>query len=45
MSEETVRKLAQRAERASSAERRVRPMQVAAEILEDAVAECRAGGE
>jgi hypothetical protein len=40
MSEETLRKLAQLAERASTAERRVSPMQVAAQWLEEAVAAC-----
>jgi hypothetical protein len=43
-SEETLRKLAQLADRASTAERRVSPMQVAAQLLEEAVAECREVG-
>jgi hypothetical protein len=40
MSAETVRKLARLAKLASTAERRVSPMQVAAQLLEDAVARC-----
>src|SRR3954447_10957843 len=39
MSEETVRRLRQLAELASSSERRISPMQVAAQILEAAVCE------
>jgi hypothetical protein len=38
MSEETARKLARLAERASSSGRKVSPMQMAAQLLEDAVA-------
>jgi len=38
MSESTQRKLARLAERASTPERRVSPMQLAAQLLEDAVA-------
>lgn len=41
MSEETLKKLARLAERASSEARRVSPMQVAAQLLEEAVAACR----
>src|SRR5260370_36402231 len=40
MSEATVEKLARLAERASTAQRRVSPMQVAAQLLEEAVAQC-----
>jgi hypothetical protein len=40
MSEETVQKLHRLAELASTPERRVSPMQVAAQLLEDAVAQC-----
>src|SRR5438270_10685314 len=40
MSEETVQKLARLAELASTPERRVSPMQVAAQLLEEAVAQC-----
>jgi hypothetical protein len=40
MNEETLQKLAQLAELASTPERRVSPMQVAAQLLEDAVARC-----
>jgi hypothetical protein len=40
MSEETVQKLARLAEMASTSERRVSPMQVAAQLLEEAVAQC-----
>jgi hypothetical protein len=40
MSEATVQKLARLAERASTPHRRVSPMQVAAQLLEDAVAHC-----
>jgi hypothetical protein len=42
MSEETVRKLVRLAELASTPERRVSPMQVAAQLLADAVAQCSA---
>jgi hypothetical protein len=42
MSEETVQKLVRLAELASTPERRVSPMQVAAQLLEDAVAQCSA---
>lgn len=40
MTEETVQKLVRLAELASTPERRVSPMQVAAQLLEDAVAQC-----
>jgi hypothetical protein len=40
MSEQTVQRLARLAELASTAERRVSPMQIAAQLLEEAVAEC-----
>jgi hypothetical protein len=40
MSEETVQRLAQLAEMASTPERRVSPMQIAAQLLEEAVAQC-----
>jgi len=40
MGAETMRKLARLAKLASTAERRVSPMQVAAQLLEDAVAQC-----
>jgi hypothetical protein len=40
MSEETAEKLARLAELASTPERRVSPMQVAAQLLEEAVAQC-----
>jgi hypothetical protein len=40
MSEETMRKLARLAELASTPERRISPMQVAAQLLEEAVAHC-----
>jgi hypothetical protein len=40
MSNPTIQKLVRLAELASTAERRVSPMQVAAELLEDAVAQC-----
>lgn len=40
MSEETMRQLARLAELASTPERRVSPMQVAAQLLEEAVALC-----
>jgi hypothetical protein len=40
MTKETARKLARLAERASTAHRRVSPMQVAAHLLEEAVDEC-----
>jgi hypothetical protein len=40
MSQETVQRLARLAERASTPERRVSPMQVAAQLLEEAVAQC-----
>jgi hypothetical protein len=40
MSTETARKLARLAERASTSQRRVSPMQVAAQLLEEAVDEC-----
>jgi len=42
MSEETARKLARLAKLASTPERRVSPMQIAAQLLEDAVAQCPA---
>src|SRR5437879_6289234 len=40
MSEETARKLARLAELASTPERQVSPMQMAAQLLEEAVAQC-----
>src|SRR5947209_17867742 len=40
MSEETAQRLARLAELASTPERRVSPMQVAAQLLEEAVARC-----
>jgi hypothetical protein len=40
MSEETVQKLQRLAEQASTSGRRASPMQVAARLLEEAVAEC-----
>jgi hypothetical protein len=40
MSEETMRKLTRLAQHASTPERRVSPMQVAAQLLDDALAEC-----
>jgi hypothetical protein len=40
MSDETMDKLVRLAQRASTPERRVSPMQVAAQLLEDAVAQC-----
>jgi len=40
MSEETARKLTRLAELASTPERRVSPMQIAAQLLEEAVAQC-----
>jgi hypothetical protein len=40
MSEETVRKLTRLAELASTSERRVSPMQIAAHLLEEVVAQC-----
>ena len=40
MSEATARKLARLAELASTPERRVSPMQIAAQLLEEAVAQC-----
>jgi hypothetical protein len=40
MTEETVQKLVRLAELASTPERRVSPMQVAAQLLEEAVAQC-----
>jgi hypothetical protein len=40
MTEETVQKLVRLAELASTPERRVSPMQVAAQLLKDAVAQC-----
>ena len=40
ISEETARKLARLAELASAPERPVSPMQIAAQLLEDAVAQC-----
>src|SRR6266568_5332914 len=43
MSEETARKLARLAHLASTPERRVSPMQIAAQLLEDAVAQCPVG--
>lgn len=42
MSEETARELARMAELASTPERRVSPMQIAAQLLEDAAAQCPA---
>src|SRR5438128_530038 len=42
MSEETARKLTRLAELASTPERRISPMQLAAQLLEDAVAQCAA---
>src|SRR5437588_12800964 len=40
MTNETARKLARLAELASTPERQVSPMQIAAQLLEDAVAQC-----
>jgi hypothetical protein len=40
MSEQTVQRLARLAELASTPHRRVSPMQIAAQLLEEAVAEC-----
>jgi hypothetical protein len=42
MSEATAQKLARLAEQASTPQRRVSPMQVAAQLLEEAVAQCPA---
>jgi hypothetical protein len=45
MSDATLQQLTLLAERASTAERRVSPMQVAAQLLEDAVEQCSAEGQ